>query len=265
MAAQSGKQFQDILCEGRAHPVDSSDPVTAKTIDDLKKQVSKQKTEIEAEKTKFRELQRSHEKEIRVIREQTEKKLDRSLDALSHRKYDEKMAEVAQVKERLLKQNQQELRTQRAELEEEMRRLERRLTREREESMRKVLDLERKRTEEELSHYLPEESVMTREEHLKAEIFRLGVEVERLEFQVSYTHIYLLFHHVCLTSWFCYVHILYTCLYLYIHLYVNCGLSFHVCVCVCISFSPVCVHYNANMIVYTLHNIEVNFLVYVYV
>ena len=184
MAAQTGKHFQELLCEGRAQPVESTDPVAAKTIDDLKKQVSRQRAEVEAEKTKFRELRREHEREIRAIREQAEKKLEKSLDALSHRKDGEKVSEVAQVKERLLKQNQQELRTQRGDLEEEMRRLERRLTREREESMRKVLDVERKRTEEELSHYLPEDSVVTREEHLKAEIFRLGEEVERLEFQV---------------------------------------------------------------------------------
>ena len=185
MAAQSGKLFQEILCESRAHPVDTTNPVAAKVIDDLKKQVSQQRHEIEAERTKLRELQRNHERELRTIREQAEKKLDRSLDALSRRKDDEKLAELAQVKERLLKQNQQELRMQRTDLEEEMARLERRLAREREESVRKVLDIERKKTEEELSHYLPEDSVMSREEHLKAEIFRLGEEVERLEFQVG--------------------------------------------------------------------------------
>lgn len=184
MAAQSGKLFQDILCESRAHPVESTDPMAAKTIDELKKQVSKQRTDIETERAKLRELQRSHEKEIKSIRDQSEKKLEKSLDALSRRKDDEKLSEISQVKERLLKQNQQELRTQRGDLEDEMRRLERRLTRERQESMRKILDLERKRTEEELAHYLPEDTVMTREEHLKAEIFRLGEEVERLEFQV---------------------------------------------------------------------------------
>lgn len=184
MAAQSGKLFQEILCSSRAHPVESNDPVAAKTIDDLKKQVSRQRSEIEAERTKFRELQRVHERELKSVRENAEKKLDSSLEALSRRKDDERLADVTQVKERLLKQNQQELRVQRAELEEEMKRLERRLTREREESMRKVLDMERKKTEEELSHYLPEDSVVTREEHLKAEIFRLGEEVERLEFQV---------------------------------------------------------------------------------
>lgn len=184
MAAQSGKLFQDILCESRAHPVETTDPVAAKTIDDLKKQVSRQRTEIETERAKLRELQRSHERELVSIHDQSEKKLNRSLEALSHRKDDEKVAEISQVKERLLKQNQQELRTLRGDLEDEMKRLERRLTREREESMRKILNLERKKTEEELSHYLPEDTVMTREEHLKAEIFRLGEEVERLEFQV---------------------------------------------------------------------------------
>lgn len=184
MAAQSGKLFQDILCESRAHPVESTDPIAAKTIDELKKQVSKLRTDIETERAKLREVQRSHEKEIKSLRDQSEKKLERSLEALSRRKDDEKLAEISQVKERLLKQNQQELRTQRGDLEDEMRRLERRLTREREESMRKILNLERKRTEEELAHYLPEDTVMTREEHLKAEIFRLGEEVERLEFQV---------------------------------------------------------------------------------
>lgn len=188
MAAQSGKHFKESLCESRAHPVDSADPTAAKTIDELKKQVARHRAEIEAERSKFRELQWSHERDVRSIREEAEKKLERSLDALSRRKDGERLAEVEQVKERLLKQNQQELRTQRVELEEEMKRLERRLTREREESMRKVLDLEKKKTEEELSHYLPEDSVISREEHLKAEIFRLGVEVERLEFQVQYIH-----------------------------------------------------------------------------
>ena len=184
MAAHSGKQFQDLLCEGRAHSVETTDPVAAKVIDELKKQVAKQKAEIDVDKVNLREVQRNHEKEVRSIRDQAEKKLEKSLEALSRHKDDEKVTEVSQVKERLLKQNQHELRTQRAELEDEMRRLERRLTREREESMRKILDFERKKTEQELSHYLPEDSVMTREEHLKAEIFRLGEEVERVEFQV---------------------------------------------------------------------------------
>ena len=185
MTAQSGKLFKETLCESRAHPVDSSDPTAAKTIDELKKLVSRHRAEIESERSKFRELEWSHEREVRSIREDAERKLERSLDALARRKDDERLAEVEQTRDRLLKQNQQELRTLRVELEEEMKRLERRLTREREESMRKVLDLERKKTEEELSHYLPEDSVASREEHLKAEIFRLGVEVERLEFQVG--------------------------------------------------------------------------------
>ena len=185
MAAQSGKLFQEILCESRSHPVETTDPVAAKTIDDLKKQVSRQKVEIEAERVKLRELQRTYEKEVRTIREELEKERDRSLEALSRRKDDEKVAEILQVREKLLKQNQQELRTQRADLEDEMRRLERRLTREREETMRKVLNLERQKTEEEAAHHMLEDTVMTREEHLKTEIFRLGEEVERLEFQVG--------------------------------------------------------------------------------
>ena len=184
MAAQSGKLFQGMLCEGRSQPVETTDPVAAKAIDELKKQVARQRAEIEAERTKMRELQRDHEKEKRAVREEAEQKLEKSLEALSHRKDSEKMSEILQLKERLLKQNQQELRVQRTDLEEEMRKLERKLTREREETMRQVLNLERKKTEEELSHYLPEETVMTREEHLKAEIYRLGEEVERLEFQV---------------------------------------------------------------------------------
>ena len=205
MAAQSGKLFKELLCEGRAHPVDSSDPVAAKTIDELKKQVVRLKSEIESERTKFRELHWAHEKELRVVREEAEKKLEHSLEAQARRKDDERLSEVSQVKERLLKQNQHELRTQRVELEEEMKRLERRLTREREESMKRVLDLERKKTEEELSHYLPEDSVMGREEHLKAEIFRLGVEVERLEFQVSSSCLWCItldaYVHNCCSLW----------------------------------------------------------------
>ena len=189
MAAQSGKLFKELLCDGRAQPVDSTDPVTAKTIDDLKKQVLRLKSEIESERSESKELQWSHERAVRSIREESEKKLERSLEALSRRKDDERITEVSQVKERLLKQNQHELRSLRVELEEEMKRLEKRLTREREESMRKVLDVERKKTEEELSHYLPEDSVVSREEHLKAEIFRLGVDVERLEFQVRHVQL----------------------------------------------------------------------------
>lgn len=164
--------------------MDTSDPSAAKAIDDLKRLVARFKAEVEVEKTKLHELQWKHDREVRSIHEDAEKKLERSLDALSRRKDDEREVEMNQVKERLLKQNQGELRTQRVELEEEMKRLERRLTKEREESMRKVLNLERRKNEEELSRYLPEDSVVTREEHFKAEIFRLGEEVERLEFQV---------------------------------------------------------------------------------
>ena len=184
MAAQTGKLFQDMLCESRSHPVETTDPAAAKIIDELKKQVAKEKTELEAERVKSRQMYRDHEKELKVVQEMAEKKLEQSLHAQSHRKETERISEMMQLKERLLKENQQELRFQRTELEEEMKRLERRLTKEREEMMRNVLNLERKKTEEELSHYLPEDTVATREEHLKAEIYRLGEEMESLEFQV---------------------------------------------------------------------------------
>lgn len=235
MAAQSGKLFQDILCESRAHPVETTDPIAAKTIDELKKHVSRQKADIETERAKLRELQRSHEKEIKSLRDEAEKKLEKSLEALSRRKDDEKLTEISQVKERLLKQNQQELRTQRGDLEDEMRRLERRLTKEREDSMRKILNLERKRTEEELSHYVPEDAVMTREEHLKAEIFRLGEEVERLEFQVRglvdvYKSMYLYMYVFTFMSITC-THTIVQCMHTYsIHVHVVLTLEGFCCV-----------------------------------
>ena len=59
--AQTEKIFRDILCEGRALPAETTDPAGARTIDELRKQVSKLKWELEAEKQKIRQLYRDHE------------------------------------------------------------------------------------------------------------------------------------------------------------------------------------------------------------
>lgn len=187
MAATSTteKVFRDLLCEGRALPAETSDPAGARTIDELRKQVKELKAELEGERAKSRELVRDHEKELRTLRDESERKLETTIDSLTVRKDQERSTEIKRAEERLEKQKESELRLLAKDHAEEMRRLQRKLQHEKEEGIRLAVEEERRHYSEEFLHVVPEEEVMAREARLTKELFVLGEQNERLEEQVK--------------------------------------------------------------------------------
>lgn len=187
MAATSTteKVFRDLLCEGRALPAETSDPAGARTIDELRKQVKELKAELEGERGKSRELVRDHEKELRTLRDESERKLETTIDSLTVRKDQERSTEIKRAEERLEKQKESELRLLAKDHAEEMRRLQRKLQHEKEEGIRLAVEEERRHYSEEFLHVVPEEEVMAREARLTKELFVLGEQNERLEEQVK--------------------------------------------------------------------------------
>lgn len=182
--AQTEKIFRDILCEGRALPAETTDPAGARTIDELRKQVSKLKWELEAEKQKFRQLYRDHENELKKLREEHARKLETSLESANFLKDQEKLAEIKRVEERLLRQNDHDLKALEREKNEEMRKVQRRIEHERDDSLRVAIEVERKRIYGEFQEMFQEDEMAARETKLKKEVFMLGEQNERLEEQV---------------------------------------------------------------------------------
>ena len=183
--AQTEKVFRDILCEGRALPAETSDPAGARAIDELRKQVKEHKAELEAERVKSRQLVRDHEREIRTLREESERKLDTTVESLTVRKDLERAAEVKKVEERLEKQKENELRMSTKDHTDEMRMLQRKFQHEKEESVRLAVEEERRHYSEEFLHVFPEDEVIARESRLTKELFVLGEQNQRLEEQVK--------------------------------------------------------------------------------
>ncbi len=183
--AQTEKVFRDILCEGRALPAETSDPAGARAIDELRKQVKEHKAELEAERVKSRQLARDHEREIRTIREESERKLDTTVESLTVRKDLERAAEIKKVEERLEKQKENELRMSAKDHADEIRILQRKVQHEKEESVRLAVEEERRHYSEEFLHVFPEDEVIARESRLTKELFVLGEQNQRLEEQVK--------------------------------------------------------------------------------
>ena len=183
--AQTEKVFRDILCEGRALPAETSDPAGARVIDELRKQVKELKAELEGERVKSRQLVRDHEREIRTLHEESERKLDTTVESLTLRKDQERAAEVKKVEERLEKQKDNELRILAKDHADEIRMLQRKLQHEKEESVRSAVEEERRHYSEEFLHVFPEDEVMAREARLTKELFVLGEQNQRLEEQVK--------------------------------------------------------------------------------
>ena len=183
--AQSEKIFRELLCEGRAHHAETTDPAGLRTIDELRKSVSNLRAELEAERVRGRQLQRDHEAELRLVREELDNKYEQNLEALSLRKSQEKDVELKHLEERLARQQGSELQQLHVQREEELRRQQRRLEREREEAVRQARELDQKQLLEELQDTLPEAEVRAREAKLTKEIFQLGEHSEQLEEQVQ--------------------------------------------------------------------------------
>ena len=182
--AQTDRMFRELLCEGRAQPTDANDPTTARTIDELKKQVSKLKVELEGAKLWARQEERDHEKEVRVLREEHERRLELSLEAVNNRKDLERTADLKKLEERLLRQRDQEVKLLMKDRNDDMRKLVRRMEREREDTIRLAIENERRRAFEQMQLMLPEEEFAAREVKMAKEVFLLGEQNERLEDQV---------------------------------------------------------------------------------
>ncbi len=179
--AQSEKVFKDLLCEGRAQPAESSDPTTARTIDELRKQVSRLRSELESEKLLAKQQEWQHEKDLRKLREEMDKKVDATVEVLMLRKDQEKHTELKRQEERLRRQMEQELKQHERDMMEELRRAQRRLERERNDSIRHAVEDERRTALEEMQRMLPEDECALREAKLAREVFLLGEQNEQLQ------------------------------------------------------------------------------------
>lgn len=179
--AQSEKVFKDLLCEGRAQSAETSDPVAAQVIHELRKQVSKLKGELEGERQKVKQQEWDHEKELKRIREEVEKKMDVTVEALTLRKDQEKQAELKKLDERLHRELDQQLKQRERDKLEELRRIQRRLERERNDSIRHAVEDERRIALEEMQRMLPEDECAMREAKLAKEVFLLGEQNEQLQ------------------------------------------------------------------------------------
>lgn len=180
--AGSEKLFRDMLCESRAHPVESTDPNTARTIDELKRQLREAKAELEGERTKSRLLNSQCEKDIKRVKDEADKKLSASLEALSIRKEQDRAADIRRVEDRLLKEREIELRTLEARKNEEMMRAQRKWNHDRDEDVRRAVREERERCYHEVG-VVSEEAGM-KEGKLTRELFMLSQQNNLLEEQV---------------------------------------------------------------------------------
>jgi hypothetical protein len=180
----STRLFQQSLCESRSI-FENLDPSTARHVAELQKQVTKLKNELEGEKRRSRAMVRSHLEELKKLREEQERRLDSSLDAMSQRKNNEKAQELKRLEEHLLKEKEVEMKTLTREKADEFRNFERQLQKQFEEKLRYSLENERRVAYNEAQAQLPdEEEVVAREKKLAKEVFSLGDENLRLEDQV---------------------------------------------------------------------------------
>ena len=183
--AQSEKIFRDMLCERRSLPVETNDPSSAKTIDDLKRLVKELRNEVEAEKLKVRQTNRDHEREIKRIREEAQRKLEVTVESTCVHKDLERLAEIKKLEEKLEKQRIQEVQALDKERAEELIKHQRKWQREKDEAVRAALEAEKRKFGEEAQHMYQQEEVHARESKLAREVFILEEQTEKLEEQVQ--------------------------------------------------------------------------------
>ena len=166
--------------------MDNLDPVSARMISELQKQLAKVRGNLQLEKQRCRHMAGDHLAEMKRLREESERRLDHSLRALELRKDQERMAEVKRVEDNLLRQKEQEIKLLLKQKSEDEKELRRKLQRQNEESLRYALQQERKLILEELQAKMPdEEAIAARESKLAKEVFSLGEENMKLEEQVQ--------------------------------------------------------------------------------
>lgn len=182
--AQSEKTFRELLCEGRAQPVETTDPSAARLIGELKRQVGELRSELEVERLKCRQQAREQEHEIRRLKEESERKLEASVAAAVARIDHGRAEEVRRLEERLFKEHENELRALIRDKNEELRSLHQRMERERERSVSMAVQQEHQQAVEEMQQMVPEGECRRREHRITSEMFRLNDLNQQLEEQV---------------------------------------------------------------------------------
>lgn len=185
MAGQSERIFRDTLCESRSYGVETTDPTSARVIDELKRTVKDLRAVVEAEKVKQRQLEWEHNKQLQHIREEEARRLDASLEACVVRKEQEKANEMKKLEERLKKQKNQEFRLLEKEKADELNRCYKKWHLDKSEAVRVAVDTEKRQSLEELQASFAEEEALARENKLTREVFVLGEQNNALEQQVK--------------------------------------------------------------------------------
>lgn len=180
----STRRFQQSLCESRSI-LENLDPASARLVNELQKQVTKLKSDIEAEKRKCRNLAQDHLVELKRLREEQERRLNSCLDAMNQRKNNEKAMEIKKLEEQWQRMKESEIKAlQRAKLD-ELRSLEQQLQAQFDGKLRYSIEQERRLAFDEAQAQLPsEDELVARETKLAKEVFSLGGENSRLEDQV---------------------------------------------------------------------------------
>ena len=180
-----GRAFQQSLCESRGI-LDNLDPASARLINELQRHNTRLKGELAAEKHKCRSMARDHLVELKRLREEHERRLESSLDALNSRKDQEKAVELKRIEEQAIKRRENEVKFVNKEKVEEVKALERRLQRKADENLRHALERQRREIYEEVeaSRIPDEQDTVKRQSKLMKEVFDLGEENMKLEDQV---------------------------------------------------------------------------------
>jgi hypothetical protein len=180
----SERLFRDTLCESRSYAVETTDPTSARTIDELRRVVKDLRATLEGEKVKNRQLVRDHEKQLHHLREEEARRLDTSLEACSVRKDLERNVELKKLEEHLKKQKDQELRQLAKAKADELNRSFRKWNVEKQEAIRAAVEIERHQSLEDSHASYAEEEALAREDKLTREVFTLGEQNNVLEEQV---------------------------------------------------------------------------------
>ena len=183
--AQTEKVFKDLLCDGRSLVGDAADPTDARIIDELRKQVTKLKTDLEVEKQKTRTLQSANAGEVKKLREDHERRLESSVEAAIRKKDLEKQLELKKMEDALAKQKDQELKALVRDKDEELKKLQRKMSKDCEDQLRQAVEAERKLAREHIEGLLSGGPISERESNLTREVFILGEQTFQLESQAQ--------------------------------------------------------------------------------
>lgn len=178
------RAFQQSLCESRG-VFENLDPASARQLNELQKQNSKLKSELAAERQKCRMNAKDHLVELKRLREEQERRLESSLEALNARKDQEKAVELKRVEEQLIRERENKVKFVNKNKTEEIKALERRLQKKADEHLRHSLERQKREIYEEVeAARIPDEQGMARREaKLMKEVFDLGEDIMKLEEQ----------------------------------------------------------------------------------